>query len=62
MEQELSWVPHFLDRMDYTYTQRAPRDYWHRFKDSMLPSDHFRRNVFRQLPGRCPGNKDAGIL
>ena len=46
VEQELSWVPHFLDRMDYTYTQRAPRDYWHRFKDSMLPSDHFRRNVF----------------
>ena len=23
IEMELSWVPHFLDRMDYNYTQRA---------------------------------------
>ena len=46
VEHELSWVPHFLDRMDYTYTQRPQRDFWYRFKDDMLPSDYFHRNVF----------------
>ena len=45
VEMELSWVPHFLDRLDYTYTQRARRDDWHRFKEDMLPSDYFHRNV-----------------
>ena len=46
VELELSWVPHFLDRLDYTYTQRAQRESWHRFEEDMLPSDYFRRNVF----------------
>ena len=46
VEQELSWAPHFLDRMDYTYTQRPPRSFWYRFKEDMLPSDYFHRNVF----------------
>ena len=26
VEMELSWAPHFLDRLDYNYTQRPPRD------------------------------------
>ena len=39
-------MPHFLDREDCTYTQSAPRDYWYRFKDAMLPGDHFRRYAF----------------
>ena len=46
IEMELSWAPHFLDRMDFTYTQRAAGDTWHRFKEDMLPSDYFHRNVF----------------
>ena len=46
IETELSWVPHFLDRLDYTYQQRAPRDTWYRFKEAMLPSQYFHRNVF----------------
>ena len=45
VEHEASWVPHFLDRIDETYTQRTPRDGWRRFVDGALPSDHFRRNV-----------------
>lgn len=51
VEHELSWVPHFLERLDYTYTQRA-RDifrqgrYWDRYTGDMLPSEYFRRNVF----------------
>ena len=46
VEHELSWVPHFLDRMDYAYTQEAPKPGWYRFKEAMLPSDYFHRNVF----------------
>jgi len=46
VEHELSWVPHFLDRMDYTYTQRAQRPFWRRFEEDMLPSDYFHRNIF----------------
>jgi predicted TIM-barrel fold metal-dependent hydrolase len=45
VEHEASWVPHFLDRIDETYTQRTPRDGWRRFGDGSLPSDYFRRNV-----------------
>jgi predicted TIM-barrel fold metal-dependent hydrolase len=45
VEHEASWVPHFLARIDETYTQRTPRDGWRRFRDDSLPSDHFHRNV-----------------
>ena len=47
VEHELSWAPHFLDRLDYTYTQRIQREGYHRYKEDMLPSDYFHRNVFR---------------
>jgi predicted TIM-barrel fold metal-dependent hydrolase len=48
IEMELSWVPYFLDRIDYTYTQRPPGEKygWHRYKEDMLPSEYFHRNVF----------------
>ncbi len=47
VEMELSWIPHFLDRMDYTYTQRTPReDWWGKFKGDLLPSEYFHSNVF----------------
>ena len=46
VEHELSWAPHFLDRLDYTYTQRIQREGYHRYKEDMLPSDYFHRNVF----------------
>ena len=46
MEHELSWVPHFLERLDYTYSQRASGMSGHRFKEDLLPSDYFHRNVF----------------
>ncbi len=47
VEMELSWVPHFLDRLDYTYTQRTPRDeWWGNYKGDLLPSEHFHQNVF----------------
>ena len=48
VEHELSWIPFFLDQMDYTYTQRPPRGpEWARFAErDALPSDYFHRNVF----------------
>lgn len=46
VEQELSWAPHFIERMDYVYTQRMQRPHWHRFKGKEVPSYYFHRNVF----------------
>ena len=46
VEFELAWAPHLIARMDYAYTQPAQRKNWHRFKEDMLPSDYFHRNVF----------------
>lgn len=48
VEHELSWIPVFLQRLDYNYTDRPPRGpEWRRFTDpDVLPSDFFRRNVF----------------
>ena len=66
VEHELSWVPHFLDRLDYTYTQR-PRDafkrgYWDRYTGDMLPSDHFHRSVFVGFQEDALGIKDRHII
>ncbi len=46
IEMGLSWGPHFLDRIDYTYNQRQVEFTPYRFKEDMLPSDYFHRNVF----------------
>jgi hypothetical protein len=62
VEQELSWIPHFLDRLDYTYTQRARRDYWHRFEGEVLPSDFFRQNVFCSFQEDVMGIRDRAII
>ena len=44
VEFELAWVPHVLSTMDYTYRERHGEAIY-RFKNAMLPSDFFRRNV-----------------
>ena len=46
VEYEVSWAAHFLDRLDYTYTQRNEDIRRGRFKNDMMPSDFFHRNVF----------------
>ncbi len=46
IEAALSWIPHFLDRLDYMYTQRPLRPGWYKITGSMLPSEYFHRNVF----------------
>ncbi|PYM93008.1 MAG: hypothetical protein DME04_13230 [Candidatus Rokuibacteriota bacterium] len=44
VEFELSWAPHVLAAMDYTYRERHGEAIY-RFKDGMRPSDFFHRNV-----------------
>jgi predicted TIM-barrel fold metal-dependent hydrolase len=44
VEFELSWAPHLLDSMDYTYRERHEEAIY-RFKDGLRPSDFFHRNV-----------------
>lgn len=53
VEHELGWIPHFVDRLDYTYTQRLGNARFLRFADGALPSDLFRRQVF------CSFQEDA---
>ncbi|HKQ66970.1 MAG TPA: amidohydrolase family protein [Methylomirabilota bacterium] len=44
VEFELSWAPHILASMDYTYRERTGEAIY-RFKSGMRPSDFFHRNV-----------------
>lgn len=44
VEFELAWAPHLLSTMDYTYRERHGEAIY-RFKNGMVPSDFFRRNV-----------------
>ena len=48
IEHETAWVPHFLERINYTYTQRtgSARRNRQKFKNDMLPSDFWYRNCF----------------
>ena len=63
VEQELSWVPHFLDRLDYTYTQRLQQLRGEdRFKGDRLPSDVFHSNVFVGFQEDALGIRDRGII
>ena len=46
VEMELSWAAHFLERMDFIYTQRAVPGTWYRFREGVVPSDYFHSNGF----------------
>jgi hypothetical protein len=62
VEHELSWIPHFLERLDYTYTQRAQREGWRRFKSAALPSDFFHRQVFVSFQEDRLGIRDRALI
>ena len=63
VEMELSWAPHFLDRMDYTYTQRSlETSAGYRFKEGALPSDFFHSNVFLGFQEDALGIRDRHII
>jgi predicted TIM-barrel fold metal-dependent hydrolase len=63
IEHELSWIPFFLDQMDYTYTDRPPRGEWYRFKEQgMLPSDYYRRQVFASFQEDAVGIRVRDVI
>ena len=62
VEQELSWVPHFLDRIDYVYTQRVEGNRGYQLKQDALPSDHFHSNVFLGFQEDALGIRDRHII
>ena len=62
VEQELSWIPHFLDRLDYNYTQRAIGDFSYRFKRDAIPSEYFHSNVFLGFQEDAMGIRDRDII
>ena len=62
VEMELSWVPHFLDRMDYAYTQRQAELITNRFKEDMLPSDFFHQNVYLSFQEDALGIRERYII
>ena len=45
IEHEVSWIPHFLERIDYTYTDRLTMCPV-RFKNDAMPSDFWKANCF----------------
>ena len=61
IEFELSWGPHFLDRLDYNYTQRIQTDKY-RYGEDALPSDYFHRNVFMSFQEDALSLKDRHII
>jgi hypothetical protein len=51
----MAWLPHFVERIDYSYTQRTPRAPWHEFTHGRLPSDFIASNVFVSFIEDRPG-------
>ena len=45
VEHEISWAPHWLKQMDFTYVNR-PVYANYKSKDGFMPSDYWRRNMF----------------
>ena len=45
-EHELNWVPYWIERMDYSYSERAAGREGFRLKNNMAPSDVFHSNCF----------------
>jgi predicted TIM-barrel fold metal-dependent hydrolase len=63
IEHELSWAPHFLNRIDFNYGEN-PEMYagGFRFKDGAVPSDFFHSNVFLGFQEDAKGIKDRHVI
>ena len=63
VEHELGWAPHFLDRLDSTYTL-DPEMYagGRRFKDGVVPSDFFHSNVFLGFQEDARGIRERHVI
>ncbi len=62
VEHELGWIPYFMERLDYYYTQTAIGINSYRYKEDMLPSDYFCRNVFVGFQEDLSGIRDRHII
>ena len=62
VEHELGWIPYFMERLDYYYTQTAVGINSYRYTEDMLPSDYFRRNVFVGFQEDLSGIRDRHII
>ena len=63
VEHEIAWAPHFIDRLDNTYTQRVgPWLLENRLKDDLLPSDQFRTNCFLGFQEDALGLRNRDII
>ena len=63
VEFELSWIPFFLERLDYTYTQRGVVVSADQILgEDMLPSDYFHQNVFAGFQEDAMGIRDRDII
>ena len=63
VEHELAWIPHFLQQIDYTYTDRPARGDWHRYRDpGALPSDFFHSNVFCSFQEDAVGIRERELI
>ena len=62
IEHELAWAPHFLERIDYTFTQRPRKQGRYKFKNAMKPSDFFHRNCFVSFQQDATGIRLRDII
>ena len=62
VEHELGWIPFFLDRLDYTYTQRHGNARYYRYTTAEKPSDFFRRNVFCSFQDDALGIRERATI
>ena len=63
VEHELSWIPFFLDQMNYTYTDRPVRGDWYRFKNkATLPSDYWYANCFAGFQEDAIGLRNRDVI
>ena len=63
VEHEIAWAPHFIDRLDNTYSQRVgPWLLENRLKDDLLPSDQFRTNCFLGFQEDALGLRNRDII
>ena len=51
-----------MNRLDNTYTQRPQAKSHHRFKNALLPSDYFHRNVSLSFQEDALGIRDRHII
>ena len=61
VENDLAWLPYFLNRLDITYIER-PTQTTFRFKNDALPSDFMSRNIYHSFQEDALGVRDRDII